>query len=61
MKITTTITVEVERTDGTYTKTVERRDHDCGDNPRYEAGECDKALAEAIDAINRRIEDRCTR
>lgn len=61
MQITTTITVEVERTDGTYTKTVERREHHCGDNPRYEAGECAKAIEASTEAINRRIEDRAGR
>lgn len=36
MKITTTITVEVERPDGSFTSTTEQREHHCGDNPTYE-------------------------
>jgi hypothetical protein len=55
VKITTTITVEVERADGTYTKTTERRDHTCGDNPRLEAAECAQAINAATAYINRRI------
>jgi hypothetical protein len=54
VKITATIVVEVERTDGSYTKTVERRDHKCGDNPRYEAAECAQAIDAATAIINRR-------
>lgn len=58
MKITTTIAVEVERADGSYTKTTERLEHACGDNPRHEAAECISAISEAAAAINRRIKDR---
>ena len=57
MKITATVTVEVERTDGSYTKTTERRDHICGDNPRFEPAECAKAIEATTAAINRRIDD----
>lgn len=54
MKITTTITVEIERADGTYTKTTERHETNCGDNPRFEAAEC----VHAIDATSVIIKDR---
>ena len=54
MKITTTITVEIERTDGTYTKTTERHETTCGDNPRFEGAEC----AAAVDATTAIIKDR---
>jgi hypothetical protein len=57
VKITATIIVEVERTDGSYTKTVERRDHTCGDNPRLKAAECAKAIDATTAIINRRIKE----
>lgn len=56
MKITTTVTVEIERADGSYTKTVERQQATAGDNPRFEAAESAKAVEAAAAAINRRIE-----
>jgi hypothetical protein len=58
VKVIVTIAVEVERADGSYSKTVERRDHACGDNPLYESTECAKAIDAATTVINRRIEDR---
>lgn len=57
MKITVTITVEVERPGGSYTKTIERYEHSAGGNPRFEAEECGKALEATTEAITRRIED----
>ncbi|MCX4750981.1 hypothetical protein OG455_41605 [Kitasatospora sp. NBC_01287] len=58
MKITVTITVEVERADGTYTKTTERRETTTGDNPRFEVDECAKAIDATATVINRRIDDK---
>ena len=58
MKITTTITVEVERADGSYTKTTEQREHICGDNPRFEPAECATAIDAVTAIINRHIKDR---
>ncbi|MEZ0090024.1 hypothetical protein [Streptacidiphilus sp. EB129] len=57
MKITATIIVEVERTDGSHTRIFERRDHKCGDNPRLEAAECAKAIDATTAIINRRIKE----
>lgn len=57
MKITTTITVEVERYGGSYTKTVERYEYEAGGNPRFEAEECLRGIEVTVEAISRRIED----
>jgi hypothetical protein len=58
VKITTTITVEVERADHSYTKTVERREHVGADNPRFEADESAKAIEATAAIINRRLDDK---
>jgi hypothetical protein len=55
MRITTEITVTVERADGTTTTITERREARGGGNPRYEADECAKAIQAAVDTVNQRL------
>lgn len=51
MKITTEITVTVERADGTMTSVTNRTNKSAGDNPRFERDEVTAAVADGYDAF----------
>jgi hypothetical protein len=57
VKITTTITVDIQRADGNATTITERCESHAGDNPRFEAAECAQAVDAAVVVIGRRIKN----